>query len=88
LNFIVDSIAKFTKDRNIRKQLPIGFTFPFPMKHESLTCGKLVRWIRDFKGTGAEDKDIVQLLKEASREGVSIQRTTATSLGIDPYSML
>ena len=79
LDFIVSSIAKFIKDRNIRRQLPIGFTFPFPMNHESLTCGKLVRWTRDFKGTGVEDKDAVQLLKEAaSRKGVSIQQTTAT----------
>ena len=73
-DFVVDSIAKFVKDRNITKELPIGFTFPFPMKHESLTCGKLMRWTRDFKVTGAEGKDVIQLLKEAaSRRGVSIQ---------------
>ena len=72
LDFIINCIVKFIKDRNIRRQLPIGFTFPFPMKHENLTCGKLVRWTRDFKGTGAEGKDVVQLLKEAaSRRGVS-----------------
>ena len=73
-DFIVDCIAKFIKDRNIRRQLPIGFTFPFPMKHKSLTCGKLIRWTRDFKGTGAEGREVVQLLEEAaSRRGVSIQ---------------
>ena len=71
-DFIVNSIAKFEKDRNIRRQLPIGFAFPFPMKHESLTCGRLIRWTRDFKGTGVEGKDVVQLLKDAaSRRGVS-----------------
>ena len=73
--FIVDRIAKFKKDRNIiDEQLPIGFTFPFPMKHESLTCGRLILWTRDFKGTGAEGKDVVQLLKEAAK--VSIHRTS------------
>ena len=73
-DFIVDCIAKFVKDRNIGRQLPIGFTFPFPMKHESLTRGKLIRWTRDFKFTGAEGKDVVQLLEEAaSRRGVSIR---------------
>ena len=73
--FIVDRIAKFKKDRNIiDEQLPIGFTFPFPMKHESLTCGKLIRWTRDFKSTGAEGKDVVQLLKDAAK--VSIHQTS------------
>jgi hexokinase len=76
LNFIVKCIAKFIKDRNIRKQLPIAFIFPFPMKHESLTCGKLIRWTKEFEGTGAEGKDVVQLLKEAAsrRQEVSIQQ--------------
>ena len=72
--FIVDHIAKFKKDRKITKQLPIGFIFPFPMKHESLTRGKLIRWTRDFKGVGAEGKDVVQLLEEASE--VSIHQTS------------
>ena len=77
LDFVINSIAKFKKDRNIRRQLPIGFTFPFPMKHESLTRGRLIRWTRDFKGTGAEGKDVVQLLEEAaSRRGVSIHQTS------------
>ena len=73
-DFIVDCVVKFMRDRNIIwKKLPIAFTFPFPMKHESLTCGKLIRWTRDFRGTGAEGEDVVQLLKEAAsrREGVS-----------------
>ena len=58
------------------KELPIGFTFPFPMKHESLTRGRLIRWTKDFgdTGPGAEGEDVVQLLKEAaSKRGVSIQ---------------
>ena len=76
-DFIVDRIAWFKKDRSIRRQLPIGFTFPFPMKHESLTCGRLIRWTRDFEVTGAKSKDVVQLLKEAaSRRKVSIHQTS------------
>ena len=53
------------------------------MKHESLTCGRLIRWTKEFEGKGAEGKDVVQLLKEAaSRRGVqvSVQQTTAASL--------
>ena len=76
-DFIVERIAWFIKNRNITEPLPIGFTFPFPMRHESLTHGKLIRWTRDFRATGAEGKDVVQLLKEAaskkSKEEVSVQ---------------
>ena len=76
-DFIINSIAKFIKDRNIRRQLPIGFTFPFSVSHETLTCGKLIRWAKDFRATGAEGKDVVQLLKEAAskknKEEVSVQ---------------
>jgi hypothetical protein len=74
-DFIVNCIAKFIKDRNITKKLPIAFTFPFPMKCESLTCGKLVCWTGDFKATGGEGEDIIQLLKKAAsteRKGVSV----------------
>jgi hexokinase len=83
LNFIVSCIAWFIKDRNIniRKRLPIALIFPFPVKQESLTCGKLIRWTKEFEGAGASGKDVVQLLKEAAskRKEVSIQQTTATS---------
>ena len=65
-NFIVNSIAKFIKDRKIKKKLHVGFTFPFPMKHKSITSGELVRWTREFYATGADGKDVVfDLLKAA-----------------------
>jgi hexokinase len=75
LNFIVNCIAWFIKDRNIWKTLPIAFIFPFPVKQESLTCGKLIRWTKEFKATGAKGEDVVQLLKNAAskRKEVSIQ---------------
>ena len=84
-DFIVVCINEFKRNRKIEKQLPIGFTFPFPMRHESLTCGKLIRWTRDFEATGAEGRDVVQLLKEAaSKKGVSVQQTTATLRSRNP----
>ena len=72
-DFIANSVAKFIKDRKIMKKLPLGFTFSFPVKQESLISGKLIRWTKDFKATGAEGEDVVQLLKAAfDRRGVSI----------------
>ena len=77
-DFIADSVSKFIKDRKITKKLPLGFTFSFPVKQESLISGRLIRWTKDFKATGAEGEDVVQLLKDAfDRRGVSIQQTTA-----------
>ena len=73
-DFIANSVAKFIKDRKITKKLPLGFTFSFPVKQESLISGRLIRWTKDFKATGAEGEDVVQLLKAAfDRRGVSIQ---------------
>lgn len=73
-DFIADCVAKFIKDRKITKKLPLGFTFSFPVKQESLISGKLIRWTKDFKATGAEGEDVVQLLKAAfDRRGVSIR---------------
>lgn len=73
-DFIADCVAKFIKDRKIAKKLPLGFTFSFPVKQESLISGKLIRWTKDFKATGAEGQDVVQLLKAAfDKRGVSIQ---------------
>lgn len=71
-DFIADCVAKFIKDRKITKKLPLGFTFSFPVKQESLVSGKLIRWTKDFKATGAVGSDVVQLLKAAfDRRGVS-----------------
>ena len=65
-NFIVNSVAMFIKDRKITKKLFMGFTFPFPMKHESIRSGELVRWTREFNATGADNRDVVfDLLKAA-----------------------
>lgn len=73
-DFIADSVAKFIKDRKITKKLPLGFTFSFPVKQDSLVSGKLIRWTKDFKATGAEGEDVVQLLKAAfDRRGVSTE---------------
>ena len=71
-DYIADSIALFVKKHRITaKNLPLGFTFSFPVKQLSLTSGLLIRWTKGFSATGVETEDVVRLLKEAIvRKGV------------------
>ena len=71
-DFIAKSVSDFMKEQNITRKLPLGFTFSFPVHQTSLISGTLIRWTKDFSATGAERKDVVQLLKDAFiRQGVS-----------------
>ena len=69
-DFIADSVAQFTKEKNLTTKLPLGFTFSFPVRQISLTSGTLIRWTKDFSASGAEGEDVVRLLKEALKRKV------------------
>lgn len=71
-DFIAKSVADFMEEQKITSKLPLGFTFSFPVQQHSLISGSLIRWTKDFSATGAEGKDVVQLLRDAFvRRGVS-----------------
>ncbi|XP_020293127.1 hexokinase-1-like [Pseudomyrmex gracilis] len=46
-------------------ELPLGFTFSFPMIQHSLDVGILVTWTKSFNCPDAMNKDVVRLLREA-----------------------
>lgn len=72
-DFIVESIAAFLKKYKIDRKLPLGFTFSFPVVQTSLTAGTLKKWTKDFKATGAEGRDVVEMLHDAiARRHVSL----------------
>ncbi len=72
-DFIAKCVADFVKKQNIVKQLPLGFTFSFPVKQLSLTSGTLIRWTKDFTASGVVNENVVQLLKDAfDRRGVRV----------------
>ena len=81
-NFTAKCVAEFTKEKAITKKLPVGFAFSFPVKQENLTSGKLLRWTKGYKATGAEHKDVVQLLKAAFDKWVSIFNPRRTCLRV------
>jgi len=65
-DYIASCIANFVKDHNLHDQnLPLGFTFSFPCRQESLAVGRLVQWTKGFRCAGVEGEDVVRLLDEA-----------------------
>ena len=64
-DFIAQSMADFLKKHSITRRLPLGFTFSFPVEQTSLTAGSLKRWTKDFKASGAEGRNVTEMLQEA-----------------------
>jgi hexokinase len=53
--------------------LPLGFTFSFPLEQKGITKGILQRWTKGFDCDGVVGNDVVELLKDAiKRRGVSL----------------
>ena len=53
-------------------RLPLGFTFSFPCRQESLASARLTGWTKGFKCSGVEGEDVGELLQKAVlRRGVS-----------------
>ncbi|XP_039708753.1 hexokinase-2 [Pteropus medius] len=63
---IVQCIADFLEYMGMKGvSLPLGFTFSFPCKQNSLDESILLKWTKGFKASGCEGEDVVTLLKEA-----------------------
>lgn len=45
--------------------LPVGFTFSFPCKQDSLDSASLITWTKGFSASGVEGENIVTMLKAA-----------------------
>ncbi|XP_069828792.1 hexokinase-3 isoform X2 [Dendropsophus ebraccatus] len=64
---IVDCITEFQEENNLQgKRLPLGFTFSFPCKQNSLDQGILISWTKGFSASGCVGEDVVRLLREAA----------------------
>ena len=71
-DFVAQALLEFEKEHNITENLPIGFTFSFPVHQTSLISGTLIRWTKDFTAKGAEGQDVTKMLEAAlRRKGVS-----------------
>lgn len=60
-----DFCKKHGIDATKAVNIPMGFTFSFPVKQEGLNKGILIKWTKGFHASGVVGKDVVQMLKEA-----------------------
>lgn len=65
-DFLAKCISDFVIAQGLQDvELPLGFTFSFPMIQHSLDIGVLVTWTKSFNCPDVVNKDAVQLLREA-----------------------
>lgn len=63
---IAECMVKFMEEFGLKgEKLPLGFTFSFPCQQEGLTKATLVAWTKGFHCTGAEGRDVVEMLSSA-----------------------
>ncbi|CAH1797165.1 unnamed protein product [Owenia fusiformis] len=74
-------IASFLEKEGLKeKNLPMGFTFSFPLIQKSLSSGLLSMWTKGFKCTDGPGLDVVRLLNEAIARRGDIQVDTVAVL--------
>lgn len=70
-DFIADCLASFIRSHDlVDSQLPLGFTFSFPLEQRGLKVGILERWTKDFTCPGVIGNNVVEMLQDAlQRQG-------------------
>ena len=67
--FIANSVLSFLNEKgsddNNRRNIPLGFTFSFPVQQHAVASGSLIKWTKGFTTSGVEGKDVVALLQKA-----------------------
>ncbi|XP_011878977.1 PREDICTED: hexokinase-2-like [Vollenhovia emeryi] len=65
-DYLAECVSDFVISQGLQDvELPLGFTFSFPMVQHSLDVGILVTWTKTFNCPDAVNKDAVRLLREA-----------------------
>lgn len=65
-DYLAECISDFVIAQGLQDvELPLGFTFSFPMIQHSLDVGILVTWTKSFNCEDVVNKDVVQLLRNA-----------------------
>ncbi|XP_076288793.1 hexokinase type 2 [Lasioglossum baleicum] len=65
-DYLAECVSDFVIAQGLQDvELPLGFTFSFPMIQHSLDIGMLVTWTKTFNCPDAVSKDAVRLLREA-----------------------
>jgi hexokinase len=77
-DFLADSVLTFITENNIptESDIPLGFTFSFPVNQTAIDKGYLMVWTKGFDCKDTINKDVVALLNEAlARKNVKVHVT-------------
>jgi len=77
-DFLAESVLAFITENNIptESDIPLGFTFSFPVKQTAIDKGYLINWTKGFDCKDTINKDVVELLNEAlARKNVKVHVT-------------
>lgn len=65
-DFLANCLAEFVEERGLKEEnIPLGFTFSFPLVQKGLTVGILERWTKGFTCADVIGQNVVKLLDEA-----------------------
>ncbi|GAA5798651.1 hypothetical protein HPULCUR_004056 [Helicostylum pulchrum] len=59
----VDSFLSFVGKYDIQTPLALGFVLSFPLKQTAINKAYVIKWTKDFEITGADNKNIAELLQ-------------------------
>jgi hexokinase len=77
-DFLADSVLTFITENHIptESDIPLGFTFSFPVNQTAIDKGYLMVWTKGFDCKDTINKDVVALLNEAlARKNVKVHVT-------------
>lgn len=63
----VDSFLSFIRHENTGQKLSLGFVLSFPLYQTAINKAYVMQWTKDFAVTGAQNKNLVDLLQTALR---------------------
>lgn len=68
--FIADAVKRSVKESGINcgENIPLGFTFSFPVDQSAVNSGKLLKWTKGFKASGVVGRDVIELLNESLKD--------------------
>lgn len=78
-DYFAECLSNFIYSQQLEnEELPLGFTFSFPLKQVSIDKGILVSWTKGFNCPGVVGRDVVALLSDAiDRRGDIMVRVVA-----------
>ena len=65
-DFLAQCIADFIQENKLgTNELPLGFTFSFPMEQQGLDAAELVAWTKSYNAAGVVGQNVVKMLSDA-----------------------